>query len=60
MMGMVTSAVRDTTTNAILATKLSAIALSNSACMILFVRSRVTIGKASATAHRANSWLWSM
>ena len=41
---MVTSAVRDTTTNAMLTTKLSETAISSTASKILFVRSSVTIG----------------
>jgi len=60
MIGMVTSAVRDTITNAMLRTKLAAIAINDSACQVLFARSNMMTGKASVTAHSANSWLWSM
>ena len=44
MIGIVTSAVRDTMTNAMLTTKLSASAISNSAGRIFPARSRVTTG----------------
>ena len=44
MTGKVTSAVRDTTTKAMLANKLSAIAPSSSACQIFPARSSATIG----------------
>ena len=57
MIGIVTMAVRDTMTNAMLTMKPSEIAPSARACQILFIRSRLKIGYASATAHSANSWL---
>jgi hypothetical protein len=60
MTGMVISAVRDTITNSMLSRKLSASAQSSSACQIFRSRSNVTTGKASATRHSENSWLWSM
>ena len=44
MIGMVTSAVREMTTNIMLARKLSATAVSSAASRILFVRKNVMIG----------------
>ena len=44
MIGIVTSAVRDTMTNIILTTKLKESAMSSTASKILFARSRVMIG----------------
>ena len=44
MSGMVTSAVRETTTNAILAKKLNEMAISSSACQDFFSRNNVTTG----------------
>ena len=44
MIGMVTSAVRDTMTKVMLTMKLTAIAISNSACQIFLSRSSVMTG----------------
>ena len=44
MIGRVTSAVRDTTTKAMLTMKLAATAISSSACQIFLSRSSVTTG----------------
>ena len=44
MIGIVTSAVRETTTNTMLTTKLSAIAISSTAGQILLARSSVMTG----------------
>ena len=44
MIGIVTSAVRDTTTNNMLTTKPREIAMSNAASQILFARQRVMTG----------------
>ena len=60
MIGIVTSAVRETTTNIMLSRKLNAMTANSAASQILFVRRNVMTGKASATAHSVNSWLWSI
>ena len=57
MIGIVTSAVRDTETNIMLTTKLSAMAPSSAACQIFPARSSAITRKVGATAHNANSWL---
>ncbi len=44
MIGIVTSAVRDTMTNIMLTTKLRETAISNAAISVLFARSSVTMG----------------
>jgi len=54
---MVASAVREMTTKLMLTTKPRAMAVSSAASGILLLRRNVRIGKASATAHSANSWL---
>ncbi len=60
MIGIVTSAVREITTNIMLTRKLKAIAANSAASQNRFVRRNVMTGKASATAHSVNSWLWSI
>ncbi len=57
MIGTVTSAVRETTTKAMLTRKLSDSAPNSSAGTIFCSRSNAITGKASTTAHSANSWL---